>query len=143
MLGQRIRSNHGTTAIFAPDGAFAGGEISPAPLAARGLDWEVGAAVLSRLLTLVQCIDFNVYGEFEAKTRKRIRDSRDWPVLVDIRLPPLDGGSRFPQQRRSHMDHPHRDDVFGRCGVISPFSVNLGPGRCHRVVLNKSGLVLI
>ncbi|MBL1265661.1 PIN domain-containing protein [Candidatus Methylomicrobium oryzae] len=87
VLGQRVfkllDQYYGTTAFFAPDDAFADAEKYLPPIfAARGLDWEVGAAVLSRLPTLVQCIEFDVYCEFEAKARKRIRDSRDWPVLA-------------------------------------------------------------
>ena len=54
----------------------------PPIFAARGLDWGVGAAVLSRLPTLVQCIEFDVYSEFETSARQRIRDVRDWPVLA-------------------------------------------------------------
>jgi len=76
VLGQRIfkllDQYHGTTAFFAPDDAFAdAGKYLPPIFAARGLDWVVGAAVLSRLPTSVQCIEFDVYCEFEAKARKR------------------------------------------------------------------------
>jgi len=87
VLGQRVFKllihHHSTTAFFAPDEAFADAEkYLPAIFAARGLDWAVGEAVLSRLPTLVQCIEFDVYCEFEDKARQRIRDVRDWPVLA-------------------------------------------------------------
>lgn len=87
VLGQRVfkllEQYHDTTAFFAPDDAFAdAGKYLPAIFAARGLDWAVGAAVLSRLPTLVQCIEFEVYCQFEVKAKQRIRDIRDWPVLA-------------------------------------------------------------
>lgn len=87
VLGQRVfkllNQYHGTTAFFAPDEAFADAEKYLPPIFnARGLDWGVGAAVLGRLPTLVQRIELEVYCEFEAKARKRIRDVRDWPVLA-------------------------------------------------------------
>ena len=86
VLGQRVfkllNQYYGTTAFFAPDEAFADAEKYLPPIfAARGLDWGAGAAVLSRLPTLVQCIEFDVYSEFEINARQRIRDARDWPVL--------------------------------------------------------------
>jgi predicted nucleic acid-binding protein len=46
------------------------------------LDWVVGAEILQQLPTLVQCIDFDTYCDFEAVARKRIRDVFDWPVLA-------------------------------------------------------------
>jgi predicted nucleic acid-binding protein len=42
----------------------------------------MGSAILDRLPALVQSLEFDVYGEFEAKARQRIRDVRDWPVLA-------------------------------------------------------------
>ena len=87
VLGQRVfkllNQYYSTTAFFAPDDAFADAEKYLPPIfKARGLDWEVGAAVLSQLPTLVQCIEFDVYCEFETSARQRIRDVRDWPVLA-------------------------------------------------------------
>ncbi len=87
VLGQRVfkllNQYHGTTAFFAPDEAFADAEkYLPKIFEARGLDWAIGAAVLSRLPTLVQRIEFDVYCEFEVNARNRIRDVRDWPVLA-------------------------------------------------------------
>ena len=82
VLGHRVfkllNQHSGTTAFFAPDEAFANAEKYLPPIfAARGLDWGAGAAVLSRLPTLVQCIEFDVYSEFETSARQRIRDVRD------------------------------------------------------------------
>jgi predicted nucleic acid-binding protein len=87
VLGQQVfkllNQYYGTTAFFAPDEAFADAEkYLPLIFAVRGLDWGAGVAVLSRLPTLVQCIEFDVYCEFEINARQRIRDVRDWPVLA-------------------------------------------------------------
>ncbi len=87
VLGQRVfkllNQYHSTTAFFAPDECFADAEKYLPPIfAERGIDWGVGAAVLSRLPRLVQRIEFDVYCEFEIKARQRIRDVRDWPVLA-------------------------------------------------------------
>ena len=87
VLGQRVfkllHQHHDTTAFFAPDEAFAdAAKYLPPIFEARGLDWSVGAAALGQLPTLVQCIEWNVYRDFEAKARQRIRDVRDWPVLA-------------------------------------------------------------
>ena len=54
----------------------------PPIFAARGLDWNIGAAVLNRLPALVQRVDLDIYAEFEVNARQRIRDVRDWPVLA-------------------------------------------------------------
>lgn len=87
VLGQRVfkllNQYNSTTAFFAPDEAFTDAEKYLPPIfEARGLDWGVGATVLSRLPALVQYIEFDVYCEFEVKARQRIRDVRDWPVLA-------------------------------------------------------------
>ncbi|HSY27997.1 MAG TPA: PIN domain-containing protein [Burkholderiaceae bacterium] len=87
VLGQKVfkllNEYHGTTAFFAPDDAFADAEkYLPQIFEKRGLDWDVGATVLRRLPTLVQCVDHDIYSEFETKARQRIRDTRDWPVLA-------------------------------------------------------------
>jgi hypothetical protein len=70
VLGQRVfkllNQHYDTTTFFAPDEAFAdAGKYLPSIFAAQGLDWGVGAAVLSRLPTLVQCIEFDIYSVFE------------------------------------------------------------------------------
>lgn len=82
VLGQQVfkllSQFNSTTTFFAPDEAFADAEKYLPPIfEARGLDWGVGAAVLSRLPALVQYIEFDVYCEFEVKARQRIRDVRD------------------------------------------------------------------
>jgi predicted nucleic acid-binding protein len=87
VLGRRVfellNQYYSTTAFFAPDEAFTDAEKYLPPIfAARGLDWDVGAAVLGRLPTLVQPVELAVYSEFEAQARRRIRDDRDWPVLA-------------------------------------------------------------
>lgn len=87
VLGQRVftllSQYHSKTAFFAPDDAFADAEKYLPPIfEARGIAWDAGAAALNRLSKLVQCIEFDVYCEFEAKARRRIRDVRDWPVLA-------------------------------------------------------------
>jgi predicted nucleic acid-binding protein len=87
VLGQKVfkllNEYHGTTAFFAPDDAFSDAEkYLPQIFEKRGLDWDAGATVLRRLPTLVQCIEHDIYGEFETKARERIRDVRDWPVLA-------------------------------------------------------------
>ena len=87
VLGKRVfkllSQYHSTTVFFAPDEAFADAEkYLPQIFESLGLDWGVGAAVLSRLPTLVQRIEFDVYCEFETNARQRIRDVRDWPVLA-------------------------------------------------------------
>ena len=92
VLGKRVfkllNQYHSTTVFFAPDEAFADAEkYLPQIFESRGLDWGVGAAVLSRLPTLVQRIEFDVYCEFETNARQRIRDVRDWPVLEPPRWP--------------------------------------------------------
>lgn len=87
VLGQRVfallNQYHGTTTFFAPDEAFSDAKKYLPPIfETRGLDWGVGAAVLNGLPALVQCIEFDIYREFETKARHRIRDVRDWPVLA-------------------------------------------------------------
>ncbi len=87
VLGQRVRNLldqfTDSTAFFAPDEAFADAEKYLPPIfERRGLDWAVGAAALTALPALVQAVDGDVYGAFEAEARRRIRDERDWPVLA-------------------------------------------------------------
>ena len=87
VLGQKVfrllNQYRDTTAFFAPDDAFADAEkYLPEIFKKRGLDWDIGGAVLSQLPTLVQCIEIDVYREFESTARQRIRDCRDWPVLA-------------------------------------------------------------
>lgn len=87
VLGQRVfkllNQYNSTTSFFAPDDAFADAEkYLPQIFEVRRLDWNSGAVVLHQLSSLVQSIAFDVYGEFEAKARQRIRDVRDWPVLA-------------------------------------------------------------
>lgn len=87
VLGQKVfallNQYHKTTAFFAPDGAYADAEKYLPPIfEARSLDWNIAAAVLNRLPTLVQRIELDIYGEFEEDARQRIRDIRDWPVLA-------------------------------------------------------------
>lgn len=87
VLGRRVfkllNEYHHTTAFFAPDEVFSDAEKYLPPIfKARGLDWSVGNAVLKRLPALIQCVEFDVYSEFEEKARQRIRDPRDWPVLA-------------------------------------------------------------
>jgi hypothetical protein len=78
VLGRRVfnlLNNYcSTTAFFAPDDAFADAvKYLPPIFEARGIDWGLGVAALSQLSKLVQCIESDVYGEFEAKARQRIR----------------------------------------------------------------------
>ena len=85
-LGRRVllllEKHQNSTAFFAPDEAFADAEkYLPQIYAERGVDLSVGAEVLNRLPLIVQIITADVYGEYEEKARRRIRDPRDWPVL--------------------------------------------------------------
>lgn len=87
VLGRRVlellTQHYETTTFFAPDEAFTDAETYlPRIFETRKLDWNLGAAVLARLPTLVQPVELAVYSEFEAQARRRIRDERDWPVLA-------------------------------------------------------------
>jgi len=87
VLGQQVfkllDKFHDTTAFYAPDDAFSDAEkYLPLIFRKRDIDWGVGAMVLRRLPSLVQCIEFEVYRDFESKARQRIRDVRDWTVLA-------------------------------------------------------------
>jgi predicted nucleic acid-binding protein len=87
VLGQQVfkllNQYHSTTAFFAPDEAFTDArKYLPSIFKKHCLDWDVGVDVLNRLPALVQRIEFDVYGEFEVRAKKRIRDVRDWPVLA-------------------------------------------------------------
>ena len=87
VLGQKVYKlldhYHDTTSFYAPDDAFSdAGIYLPQIFDKRGIDWAVGEAVLSRLPNLVQCIERDIYSEFEVQARQRIRDERDWPVLA-------------------------------------------------------------
>jgi hypothetical protein len=65
----------------------------------------VPSAVLSRLPTLVQCIEYDVYCEFEANARQRIRNVRDWPVLATALA--LDCPVWTEDQDSSEAEWPH------------------------------------
>lgn len=87
VLGQKVFNLldkfHDTTSFYAPDDAFSDAQkYLPQIFRQRDIAWEAGSAVLIRIPTLVQCVELNVYRDFEKKARQRIRDSRDWPVLA-------------------------------------------------------------
>lgn len=85
VLGQRVfkllNQHHSTTAFFAPDDAFTDAK-NTCHRYLKHVVWTIGAAALSHISALVQCIGFDVYCEHEATARRRIRDVRDWPVLA-------------------------------------------------------------
>lgn len=75
VLGQRVfkllNQYHGTTAFFAPDEAFEDAEkYLPQIFGARGIDWAIGAAVLERLPTLVQCSVSNMMSIVNSRTTR-------------------------------------------------------------------------
>ncbi len=87
VLGQRVfkllNQYYNTTTFFAPEEAFDDAhKYLPQIFESRNLDWHLGAAVLNQLPSLVQCMNIDVYSEFESTAKKRIRDIRDWPVLA-------------------------------------------------------------
>ena len=87
VLGKRVSSlieqHYGSTNFFAPDDAFMDAEkYLPRIFKERNLDWVVGLAALNRLSEMVQCIDFDIYSDFEDRARQRIRDAHDWPILA-------------------------------------------------------------
>jgi predicted nucleic acid-binding protein len=89
VLGQRVRGlidTYADAVVFhSPDTCFAEArEHIPHILIGRGLDPQVGIAVLDQIAPLVLSVEEALYREFEQAARKRIfrRDADDWPVVA-------------------------------------------------------------
>ena len=89
VLGTRVREVIDTyceeVSFFVPAAAFAEAEEHLPRLAAkRGADSEKILALLHALKDLVEVIEGDIYGEFQAEARERLgeRDPEDWPVLA-------------------------------------------------------------
>ena len=89
VLGKRVRDvierHVGQASFFVPDVAFAEAEEHlPALVIKRGGDPGKALAFLRSLAGLVDLIGSEVYGEFEAEARERLRerDPEDWPILA-------------------------------------------------------------
>jgi predicted nucleic acid-binding protein len=71
--------------FFVPDVAYAEAEEHlPALVIRHGGDPGKALALLRSLASLVELIGSEVYGEFEAEARERLRerDPADWPILA-------------------------------------------------------------
>jgi predicted nucleic acid-binding protein len=89
VLGKRVRdviaTNASNVSFFVPEAAFVEAEEHVAALAVkRGGDPEIALAFLRSLSELVELIECEVYGQFEAEARERLgkRDPEDWPILA-------------------------------------------------------------
>ena len=89
VLGVRVRSlivKYGAAVdLFAPDTAWAEArEHLPLILRKRGVPVEAGVLLLNSLEEIIQPVEFETYGSFEATARTRLanRDPDDWPVLA-------------------------------------------------------------
>src|SRR5580700_8704648 len=89
VLGKRVRDVIETYCVkasfFVPEAAYAEAEEHLPRLAIkRGGDPEKALAFLRALRNLVEVLESDVYGEFEAEARERLgpRDPEDWPVLA-------------------------------------------------------------
>jgi len=89
VLGMRVRQVLETYAeevsFFVPQPAYAEAEEHLTALVVkRGGDAEIALAYLRSMGRLVELIDSEVYGKFEAEARERLgpRDPEDWPILA-------------------------------------------------------------
>jgi predicted nucleic acid-binding protein len=89
VLGKRVRGlieNYaGQVSFFVPEAAFDEAEEHLPSLATRhGSDPHKILAVLHLLAALVEVLEEEVYGPFEADARERLgsRDPDDWPILA-------------------------------------------------------------
>jgi predicted nucleic acid-binding protein len=89
VLGKRVREvierYAGRVSFFVPDVAYAEAEEHlPALVIRHGGDPGKALALLRSLASLVELIGSEVYGEFEAEARERLRerDPADWPILA-------------------------------------------------------------